>query len=111
MTTSMAKKFATPDRRAPRDIEQIIQSANSGRIYFEQLHLHPVRLGLTFSQEWIERNPAVESMMMFQFIRGMVRRKNSLCMTGMLLFLLPVFSGLDRRCTAYIYFIYGWSRI
>jgi hypothetical protein len=46
LTASMGRKFATPDRRAPRDIEKMIHTANSGRIYFEQLHLHPVRLSL-----------------------------------------------------------------
>jgi hypothetical protein len=66
----MGRKFAKPDRRAPRDIEKVIHTANSGRIYFEQLHLHPVRFSLTFTQEWMEWNPT-ESMMVFQFIRGM----------------------------------------
>ena len=46
LTEDMGRKFATPDRRAPRDIEQMVHTANSGRIYFEQLHLHPVRLTL-----------------------------------------------------------------
>jgi len=71
VTVSMGRKFAKPDRDAPREIEKMIHTANSGRIYFEQLHLHPVRLGLTFTQEWIEWNGA-ETMMIFQFIRGMV---------------------------------------
>ncbi|CAB9509943.1 protein sorting-associated protein 13 [Seminavis robusta] len=71
LTTTMGKKFAKPDRRAPRGIERTIHTANSGRIYFEQLHLHPVRLALTFTQEWMEWNPGSESMMIFQFIRGM----------------------------------------
>ena len=71
LTQSMGKNFSTPDRRAPRGIEKMIHTANSGRIYFEQLHLHPVRLSLTFSQEWMEWNPGSESMMLFQFIRGM----------------------------------------
>jgi hypothetical protein len=67
----MGRKFAKPDRRAPRDIEQMIHTANSGRIYFEQLHLHPVRLAFTFTQEWMELNQETESLMVFQFIRGM----------------------------------------
>jgi hypothetical protein len=74
LTTSMARKLtdSDPDRDGPREIEKIIHTANSGRIYFEQLHLHPVKLGLTFTQEWMEWNPGAESMMVFQFIRGMV---------------------------------------
>lgn len=73
LTTSMDRKFSRPDRRAPRDIEKTIHTANTGRIYFEQLHLHPVRIGLTFTQEWMEWNPGSEAVMVFQFIRGMVR--------------------------------------
>jgi hypothetical protein len=72
----MANKFAKPDRRAPRDIEQMIYSANSGRIYFEQLHLHPVRVSLTFTQEWMEWNPGTGGMI-FQFIRGMASIANA----------------------------------
>lgn len=71
LTVGMGRKFAKPDRRAPRDIEQMIHTANSGRIYFEQLHLHPVRLAFTFTQEWMELNQETESLMVFQFIRGM----------------------------------------
>ena len=72
LTESMSREFAMVDRNAPREIEKMIHTANSGRIYFEQLHLHPVRLSLTFTQEWMEWNPGSESMMLFQFIRGMV---------------------------------------
>lgn len=71
MTSRMASKYAKPNRRAPRDIEKMALSANSGRIYFEQLHLHPIRLSLTFTQEWTQWNPATEGMVIFQFIRGM----------------------------------------
>jgi hypothetical protein len=73
LTESMCRDFASPDRQTAREIERTIHNANSGRIYFEQLHLHPVRLGLTFTQEWMEWNPGGETMMVFQFIRGMVR--------------------------------------
>lgn len=71
LTLGMAMKYARPDRRAPRDIEQMVQTANSGRIYFEQLHLHPVRIALTFTQEWLGLDQGIESLMVFQFIRGM----------------------------------------
>lgn len=73
LTTKMERSFAKTDRRTPRDLEKIIHTANSGRIYVEQLHLHPVRLGLTFTQEWIDLNADSDTMMVFQFIRGMVR--------------------------------------
>lgn len=71
LTVGMAMKYSHPDRRAPREIELLTHTANSGRIYFEQLHLHPVRIALTFTQEWMELNQGTESMMVFQFIRGM----------------------------------------
>lgn len=77
LTSRMGQKFAKPDRRAPRDIEKMIHTANSGRIFFEQLHLHPVRLALTFTQEWMEWNAGSESMMLFQFIRGMASIANA----------------------------------
>jgi hypothetical protein len=73
LTELMEQKFSNPDHRAPKEMEKMIHLANSGRIYFEQLHLHPVRIGLTFTQEWMEWNPGAEDVMLFQFIRGMVR--------------------------------------
>jgi len=73
LTMNMEHSFAKTDRRTPQDLEKIIHTANSGRIYVEQLHLHPVRLGLTFTQEWIDMNAGSDTMMIFQFIRGMVR--------------------------------------
>lgn len=69
----MDEEFARPDRRTFIELDKLGETANSGRIYFEQLHLHPVRIGLTFTQEWLEWNPGSETMMIFQFIRGMVR--------------------------------------
>lgn len=81
----MEQSFAKADRRTPRDLEKMIHMANSGRIYFEQLHLHPVRLGLTFTQEWIDMNGGSDTVMIFQFIRGMVRSCHSVsysCITG-----------------------------
>jgi hypothetical protein len=83
LTDSMVRQFARLDRHAPREIEKQIHNANSGRIYFEQLHLHPVRIGLTFTQEWVEWNPGAESILVFQFIRGMVNIFRKTRSTGM----------------------------
>jgi hypothetical protein len=74
LTNKMSRKFAKPDRRRPRDLENMTLTANSNRIYFEQLHLHPVRLGLTFTQEWMDYHGGSDTVMVFQFIRGMVRQ-------------------------------------
>jgi Vacuolar-sorting-associated 13 protein C-terminal len=71
MTAAMTKRRSAWDRSAPADLSSSIYSANSGRIYFEQLHLHPIRISLTFTQEWMELNQGNESVMVFQFIRGM----------------------------------------
>ena len=71
LTSKMSSKYSRPNRRAPRDIEKLIHSANSGRIYVEVAILHPIRLSLTFTQEWLEWNPATEGLMIFQLIRGM----------------------------------------
>ena len=73
LTAKMARSFSTVNRRIPIDLENTTLTANSGRIYFEQLHLHPVRLGLTFTQEWLDHHEASDTVMVFQFIRGMVR--------------------------------------
>jgi len=76
-TVDMAKFFRGSDQRATREIEAVVQTANSGRIYFEQLHLHPVRLSLTFTQEWMEWTAGADGLMIFQFIRGMASIANA----------------------------------
>lgn len=55
--------------KIPRDVN--VRNANSGRIYVEELHLHPLRLYLTFTQEGLEWNPVTEGLVIFQLIRGM----------------------------------------
>jgi Vacuolar-sorting-associated 13 protein C-terminal/SHR-binding domain of vacuolar-sorting associated protein 13 len=59
------------------DVDAIASTANRSRIYIEQLHLHPVRIGLTFTQEWMEWSSGAEGMMIFQFIRGMASIANA----------------------------------
>jgi hypothetical protein len=73
VTTDMEILTKSQIQVAPKDIQSTIHSANSGRLYFEQLHLHPVRLSFTFTQEWMEWNPSSQSTMVVQFMRGMVR--------------------------------------
>ncbi|GKY91151.1 hypothetical protein MPSEU_000087900 [Mayamaea pseudoterrestris] len=79
MTATIGKRFASSERDAPREIEKTVHEANTGRIYFEQLYLHPVRIGLTFTQEWMEppNTAEHEAMMVFQFIRGMASIANA----------------------------------
>jgi hypothetical protein len=71
LMTAMTTNRSLSYRSTPADISLSTYSANSGRIYFEQLHLHPIRISLTFTQEWMESNQGNESVMVFQFIRGM----------------------------------------
>lgn len=73
LTAKMARNFSRINRRVPIYLENVTLTANSGRIYFEQLHLHPVRLVLTFTQEWLDHLEASDTVLVFQFIRGMVR--------------------------------------
>ncbi len=48
-----------------------MHNANAGRIYLEELHLHPVRFYLTFTQEGLDWDPVTEDRVIFQLIRGM----------------------------------------
>lgn len=74
VTKRMEVDFSKDEGAACWDnyIGKMIHTANSGRIYVEQLHLHPVRLGLTFTQEWTDTSASSDTVMVFQFIRGMV---------------------------------------
>lgn len=78
LTTVMENNFGNLNMCAPRNVEKFVFAANLGRIYFEQLHLHPVRLSLTFTQEWMDWRQSPDTVMIFQFIRGMVRTQHCL---------------------------------
>ena len=113
LTTNMERSFAKSNRRTPRDLEKFIHTANSGRIYFEQLHLHPVRLELTFTQEWMDVNGDSDTMMVFQFIRGMVRSEkihNSPRMTKQVSTCFPPFpfAGFDCQRSTCLHFFCRW---
>lgn len=71
LTTKMRTRCSDHSRlpRVPRDVN--VHDANSGRIYLEELHLHPLRFYLTFTQEGLEWNPVTEGLVIFQLIRGM----------------------------------------
>jgi hypothetical protein len=71
LTSDMEEFHSMFEGSAPKTARKAVQDANSGRIYFEQLHLHPIRLTLTFTQDWGESSSGTDSFMLFQFIRGM----------------------------------------
>ena len=72
VTTSMATN-SSESYRSHRSNEEVTFTSNSDRIYFEQLHIHPFRLSLTFSQEWMEWGQATDGLVIFQFIRSLAR--------------------------------------
>lgn len=77
ITSRMSQVYRRGNDCTASDVDAIASTANWGRIYIEQLHLHPVRIGLTFTQEWMEWTPGSEAMMIFQFIRGMASIANA----------------------------------
>jgi hypothetical protein len=68
--TSKMRLHSNPSR-LPRMPNVNVNDANTGRIYLEELHLHPIQLYLTFTQERLEWNPVTEGLVIFQLIRGM----------------------------------------
>lgn len=68
--TSKMRLYSNPSR-LPRMPNVNGNDANTGRIYLEELHLHPIQLYLTFTQEGLEWNPVTEGLVIFQLIRGM----------------------------------------
>ena len=121
LTTNMERNFAKTGPRSPRALDKAVHTANSGRIYVEQLHLHPVRLGLTFTQEWIDLNAGADTVMVFQFIRGMVRTRIFLWKRELVLkarfltapFLFQIYrtAGLNCQRTSRLHLVRCWSRI
>ena len=113
LTRDMEMINRTKSQTAPEAIQGTIHSANSGRIYFEQLHLHPVRLSFTFTQEWMEWNPSPRSMMIVQFIRGMVSAQDVLDPLETVVFQSLISSentGIDSKRPAYFYVLRRESR-
>lgn len=106
LTSNMQNSFGGPDQHAHRTIEKMVLTANSGRIYFEQLYLHPVRLSLTFTQEWMDWNQSADTVMIFQFIRGMVRLLIFALQRIMFLASLTVGKGIDCECASCFYIIF-----
>jgi hypothetical protein len=110
LTLKMAQCFAKANRRCPRNLEEMTLTANSGRIYFEQLHLHPVRLGLTFTQEWMDSSGGSDNVMVFQFIRGMVSVKKIVFLA--VSFQTNIFaSGINSKCPTCFHVICCGTRV
>jgi hypothetical protein len=70
LTLKMSSYYSKRSRKAPRNVEQMIHSANSLRVYIENLALHPIRINLTFTQEWLPNAAAADGLIIFQLVRG-----------------------------------------
>jgi hypothetical protein len=108
LANDMQSNFGSPDQRTSRAIEKMVLTANSGRIYVEQLYLHPVRLSLTFTQEWMDWNQSADTVMIFQFIRGMVR---FVAFDKECPYISNIFIGVDCKCTSCFHFVFCWTCI
>ena len=75
LTVSLEKNFSKPEQAKSRVIDPAVSTYNSNRvrISFEQLIIHPVRISLTFTQEWLDPIEGTDTLLLFHFIRGMVR--------------------------------------
>jgi hypothetical protein len=107
LTAQQEENFAKPGQTKARDPDLFDQAANSGRLYIEQLHLHPVRLGLTFTQEWMDLSASTDTFLLFQFIRGMVRTSLNLHSQWTNF---DFDQGIHRQCTAHIHVFCGRPR-
>ena len=67
----MSLTFENNNVKAKRSVEEMALKANSGRIYFERLLLHPLRLSLTFTQAPIQWTSVTEGLAVFQLIKSM----------------------------------------
>ncbi len=61
----------------PTDIQDVTNIMTSRRIYIEQLHLHPIRISLTFTQEWGSGTGDSEKSVMMQYIRKIPSLSNA----------------------------------
>jgi hypothetical protein len=114
LTASMASAFAKASWHSQMDVDSTTLTVNSGRIYFEQLHLHPVRIGLTFTQEWLDYHGGSDTVMVFQFIRGMVRFPVCYMIRIRQIptktFYHSSVTGFDCKGSASVYFLCCWTR-
>ena len=72
LTSKLSARYSRVRVKASHEIEKMAYTANTGRIYLEHLHIHPIRFFLTFTQQEVEDvDPDAEEFIAIQFIREM----------------------------------------
>lgn len=78
LTSKLSARYSRVRVKASHEIERMAYTANTGRIYLEHLHIHPIRFFLTFTQQEIEDADSVsEDFIATQFIRDMASITNA----------------------------------
>ena len=75
LTSNMIQKSDTGRKDITKDIA--IFTSRSDRIYCEQLHLHPIRISVTFTQEWNVLDTVYGSPAILQYIKMMPSLANA----------------------------------
>ena len=78
LTSKLSARYSRVSVKASHEIEKMAYTANTGRIYLEHLHIHPVRFFLTFTQQVVDGvDPVAEDFIAIQFIREMASITNA----------------------------------
>lgn len=78
LTTKLSARYSRVSVKASHEVEKMAYTANTGRIYLEHLHIHPVRFFLTYTQQEVEGvDPVAEDFIAIQFIRDMASITNA----------------------------------
>lgn len=78
LTTKLSARYSRVRVKASHEIEKMAYTANTGRIYLEHLHIHPVRFFLTYTQQEVQGvDPVAEDFIAIQFIRDMASITNA----------------------------------
>ena len=78
LTSKLSTRYSYVRVKASHEIEKIAYTANTGRIYFEHLHIHPIRFFLTFTQQDVGNAEIdIEDFIAVQFLREMASITNA----------------------------------
>lgn len=77
LTTKLSARYSRISVKASHEVEKMAYTANTGRIYLEHLHIHPVRFFLTYTQQEVGVDPVAEDFIAIQFIRDMASITNA----------------------------------
>ena len=79
LTKKLSTRYSRVRVKASHEIEKMAYTANTGRLYIEHLHIHPIRFYLTFTQQDVDiiSSDAVSEDFTAQFIRDMASITNA----------------------------------